>query len=130
MGRKSSSFKTSKFGKKKSQTQNTSNSYSTMPQKQSSNQNLPNSTRPNSMGQTLKEGATLGLGMGLGSAVAHSAFDSLTRSDDKNEKPINNEFNKCIEFLNNYKDCISNTYNQESCNIHLNNLDNCMKTNQ
>lgn len=128
MGRKSSSFKSSKFGKKPQVHNNKSNSYSTLPQKQTSNQNLPNTTKPNTMGQTLKEGATLGLGMGLGSAVAHSAFDSLTRSDDKNEKQINNEFNKCIDFLNNYKECLNNTYNQESCNIHLNNLDTCMKS--
>ena len=67
MGRKQSR---TNFSKKNKFSSNFPNQTNNIPKK------VPSNTSP-SVGQTLKEGATLGLGMGMGSAVAHTTFDAM-----------------------------------------------------
>ena len=83
-------------------------------------------TKKNSIGQTLKEGATLGLGMGVGSHAAHAIFNSLSSEPKKVDTD-----KKCQLILEKFKDCVNLNYNDISlCNYKFTEYMDCINSPQ
>ena len=101
------------------------------PQKHSQQNQAPG------LGQTLKEGAVMGMGVGLGSSVGHAVFDGMFGGSNKNEIPnnsnpevnssINNGFTNtnnlennnisCENFMKIHRECLNNINDNNYCNF-------------